>query len=222
MTLASVMLGASGGVRAWQDARFATKLSRVEAPPFPLRELPKTLGDWRVRAGGETSLDPEVARIAGSTDHVIRTYVNARTGVSLNVLVLFGPAQFVFGHLPEVCYPAVGYARVGEPLLRTIASGSGPAAEFRSEVYIKKRDARSRREEVYSGFHQGGRWSPDPLRFWKNFRHNPSMFKVQIQRSVTEAEHRELNNPTEQFLALLLPELERRIAAAASGRQEGN
>jgi hypothetical protein len=31
---------------------------------------------------------------------------------------------------------------------------------------------------------------------------------------VSESERRELNNPTEQFLALLLPELERRVAQA--------
>src|SRR5262245_44349406 len=103
MTLACAFLGASGGVRSWQDRRFASVQSQVEQAPFPLKDLPRTLGEWRVLDGGETSLDPEVARVAGCSDHVVRAYSNPSTGVSLSVLILFGPALTVFGHRPEVC-----------------------------------------------------------------------------------------------------------------------
>jgi hypothetical protein len=81
-------------------------------------------------------------------------------------------------------------------------------------VFAKRREQRGRRQEVYFSFRHGDQWSPDPERFWKNFRHNPSMFKVQVQRLVAESERRDLHNPTEQFLAELLPEIERRIAQA--------
>jgi hypothetical protein len=220
MTLACVMLGTSGLVRAWQDDHFATAQSRVENPPFPLKDLPKTLGEWRFQDGSETSLDPQIARVAGCTDHLIRVYTNATTGVSVTALILFGPAQNVFGHRPEVCYPAAGYRPVDEAFVRRIATGSGPAAEFRSQVYSRRKEQRFWREEVHYSFRHGNQWSPDPERSWKEFRHQPSMFKVQIQRPVIELERREVNNPTEEFLAQLLPALERRIAHAAGGKED--
>jgi hypothetical protein len=219
MTLACVLLGASGGVRAWQDYRFATVENYAAASPFPLKDLPQVLGEWQAVEGSEINLDPEIARIAGSSDHLIRTYSNLMTGQSVSVLILFGPAKFVFAHRPEVCYPRAGYEPVAETLSRTVSGGTGSPAEFFSQVYAKRLDPRPRRQEVYFSFRHAERWSPDPQRFWKNFRHNPSMFKVQVQRLVAESERRELNNPTEQFLALLLPEIERRIAQAPKAPQ---
>lgn len=224
MTLASALLGVSGVVRAWQDARFTTALSRMEDSPFPLKDLPRSLGSWRVLDGVERRLDPEVARVAGCSDHVMRTYTNTTNGVSISVLILFGPAQEVFGHRPEICYPAAGYQMTGEPLFRTVSNGSRPAAGFRSELYTRQAQHQQRLDEVYYSFRHGDRWSPDVDQFWKEFRHNPSMFKVQIQRAMLASENRQLNNPTEEFLALLVPEIERRIAAAAHqapGKSEG-
>jgi hypothetical protein len=214
MTLACVLLGASGGVRAWQDYRFATVQNEEVVSPFPLKDIPLTLGDWRAPEGSDASLDPKIAQIAGSYDHVIRTYTNAATGQSLTVLILFGPAKIVFAHQPVVCYPAVGYKPAAGTLSRPVANGSGPPAQFFSEVYSRQKDL----QEVFFSFRHGNRWSPDPGRFWKEFRHHPAMYKVQTQRLVTEAEtskaRREQDNPTEQFLAQLLPAMERAVAQA--------
>jgi hypothetical protein len=216
MTLACALLGASGGVRAWQDRRFATVEDHVAVAPFPLKDLPDTLGDWRAQEGSETSLDPEVAKIAGCSDHLIRAYVHGSTGQTLSVLVLFGPAHAVYGHRPEVCYPSAGYQQIAPTLTRAIPNGTRPPAEFFSQVYAKPNDPRRTSQEVYFAFRHGSRWSPDPGRFWKDFRHHPSMFKVQIQRLITDFERRELNNPTEPFLELLLADIESRIAQAPS------
>jgi len=174
MTLACAFLGGSGAVRAWQDYRFATVQGRVVSSPFPLTDLPTVLGDgeWRVREGAESTLDPEVAQVAGCTDSLIRTYTNSMTGVNLTVLILFGPAQ-----------------------------------------------KRSRRDEVYYAFRHNDRWTPYPQRYWKEFRHRPSMFKVQVQRPVPVSERREVSNPTEQFLSLLIAQIEEHIAAAPNGRE---
>src|SRR3981189_2744785 len=81
MTLGCALLAASGGVRAWQDHRFKTLLGEVEACPFPLKGLPRNLGaEWSVQEGGETGLDPRIARIAGCTDALVRSYRNTTTG----------------------------------------------------------------------------------------------------------------------------------------------
>lgn len=216
MTLACMLLGASGGVRAWQDHRFATAQNDVVVSPFALKDLPPILGDWRAEEGSDASLDPEIARIAGSSDHLIRIYTNAAIGESLTVLILFGPAEIVSAHTPAACYPGTGYQQEGKTLTRSVANGSGPRAQFSSQVYARPKDPLQGRQEVFFSFRNGNRWSPDPV--WKDFRHHPAMYKVQTQRRVTESEsstaRREQDNPTEQFLALLLPEIERRAAPA--------
>src|SRR3954447_6992815 len=78
--LAAVFLGISGGYRYWRDWQFQSLSKENERPPFSLKDFPKILGEWREVEGLETKLDPEIARIAGSSDHVIRTYINEKTG----------------------------------------------------------------------------------------------------------------------------------------------
>jgi uncharacterized protein DUF3485 len=223
MLLACTLLGASGGVRVWQDRYFGLALNQGDVPPFPLRELPQRLGAWEIEAGGEGKLDPEVARIAGCSDHIIRTYINRATGVSVTTLVLFGRAQAVAFHTPEVCYASAGYVPVEEALRRTVETGRGPAA-FRSGVFARGEGASNVRQEVYYSFRHNDLWTPDAASSWKRFRRSPAMFKVQVQRQVAEHEHREVDNPTEQFLALLVPELERRIGlnrGETEGQEDG-
>src|ERR1700757_2778411 len=74
------VLGVSGGIRYLRDWQFQRLNKESEKPPFPLKEFPKTLGDWHEVEGTEITLDPQIARIAGSSDHLLRTYVNGRNG----------------------------------------------------------------------------------------------------------------------------------------------
>ena len=62
-------------------------------------------------------------QITGGTDHILRTYVDELTGVSLGVLVLFGPAEPVLPHVPEICYPANGFSNAQDSIHRTIVYG---------------------------------------------------------------------------------------------------
>jgi len=207
-----LLLLVSGSVRAWQDIRFATVEMKDQKCPFDLKDLPTTLGNaWQLQEGGEGELEDEVKRVAGCSDSLIRTYRNDTTGVSLTVLILYGPAKTVAGHAPEICYPAAGYRSFANASFHAISGGSKGPAGFRSELFAKNRETHEELEEVYYSFFQGNRWSPDSQRNWKDFRHHPSMFKIQVQRRVVNGEWRNLNNPTEQFLSLLLPELENRI-----------
>src|SRR3954470_15516325 len=123
--LGCLLLGISGGVRAWQDSRFATVEMQGQKCPFELKTLPTTLGNvWKLQEGGEGELDEAVKRVAGCSDSLIRTYRNEATGVSLTMLILYGPAKSVFGHTPEVCYPAAGYQAIEDASYHTIAKGS--------------------------------------------------------------------------------------------------
>jgi hypothetical protein len=226
MALACTLLIASGLVRGWQDGRFEAARNTAVAPTFPLRELPGrltivdprtgTASLWRQAKGGDEALDPQVARIAGSKDSLVRNYVEEQTGVTLTLLVLYGQAERVSAHTAEVCYPAIGFEQADDLIDHRIRFGAedNPPAEFRSTAFARRANTLER-VEVYYSFRQQGRWSPHVEGNWKALSVDPALFKVQIQRRLADQERRHLNNPSEQFLAALLPELEKRIAAAA-------
>lgn len=217
MIAACLLLAASGLVRGWQDRRFETAKNRVISPLFPLKELPtmisSPLGTWQALEDGDIALDPQIIRIAGSTDSVVRNYVEQSTGVMVTVLVLYGRAEAIVAHTPEVCYPATGHDLVDDVIDLAVPLGTTPAV-FRSLVYGKKGGTTTNRDEVFYSLRHDGRWAPGVDGNWRVLRYSPAVFKVQLQRRVAEHEQRHLNNPTEQFLALFVPELERRITDA--------
>jgi len=213
MAVAGSLLATSGAVRAWQDSRTEGDRSRVVASPFPLKTLPAAVGKWKVIEGQEVQLDPQVARLAGSVDSLIRSYFDEDTGVVVTVLVLLGHVNAVSLHTPEVCYPAVGYHSDDDSLDVNIVSGSVPA-QFRSVVFRRAGGTANDRQEVFYSFRFKGLWSPYVSGSRSDRLRNPILYKVQVQRAVTAKERRSTNNPTERFLSEFLPELEKRIAGA--------
>ncbi len=210
---ASLLLVGSGVVRAVQAGRYEQDKSyRVECP-FPLNTIPRTVGDWQVLQGSETVLDPMTTRITGSTDHVIRTYVDEMTGVMLSVLILFGPAEPVLPHTPQICYPSSGFQAVGNPVDRDIKIDDTQSARFRSSVFVKSGGRSVIRNTVYHSFLLRGPWTP-AIGNEKFPRKNPGIFKVQIQRRVVDGESLEGNEPIEDFLKKLIPMLDKMIANA--------
>jgi hypothetical protein len=216
--LACVFLGGSGLVRTWQDRRLDVVARLNEPAPFALKDLPKDLAGWHYLEGGDQRLDPEIAKIAGSTDHLIRTYVDESTGVNVTVLVVYGNGQTLSAHTPEVCYPNVGYTASEEPSDRASAVAPPSVASFRSLAFSKRGGTDASREEVYYSFRHEGRWYPNAAIDWKRFRYNPAMFKVQIQRRLAPQERRYLNNPTEQFLNVFMPLFEKQITDTEAKR----
>ena len=214
--IACLTLGASGAVRAVQERRHKDEMDYKETCPFSLPTLTTKLGGWRLIEGGEKSLDDLTIRITGGTDYILRNYVDDLTGVSLVALILFGPAEPVLPHTPEVCYPSTGYSLADDASDRLIKADDGMGAEFRSAVYARPGGRAMMREEVYYSFRLEGRWSPDVGAGRKFPRRNPGIFKVQVQRRVAEGERRDRDEPIEQFLKILVAEIERRVAAGAS------
>lgn len=219
LAMAAALLGTSGLVRAWQDNQLEERALSAETAPFPMADLPRDLGRWKAQ-GEDQVLDPETMEIAGASDYVARSYVDAQTGVVLSLLVVFGPAERVIGHIPEVCFPAVGYSPASTPASLTIKLDSGEA-RFRSMVFAKGRGLTGDRQEVYYSFRHAGHWAPTTTETRKLYRLEPATFKVQVQRRVGEAESRGQNNPIESLLSVLVPELERRIIASGIDQDRG-
>jgi Protein of unknown function (DUF3485) len=215
MTLVCLLFTTSGLVRVWQDWRFDTVKNQEVKLLFPLAKLPRDLGagsikEWHALPDTEAVLDPQIARVAGSVDSLVRVYRDDLTGVAVTVLVLYGRAETITRHTPQVCYPSAGYGLVdgGEVISVPTNTGAGgvPAA-FLGLVFAKK-GGMGDREEVYYSFRHEDQWTPGVEGNWRALRYSPGAFKIQVQRKVTDTEYRHLDNPSSRFLSVLMPTLE--------------
>lgn len=214
--LVFVLLGVSGGVRYWRDRQFQTLSEESKTSPFPLKELPATLGTWHQVEGSEATLDPEIARIAGSSDHLIRNYIDGKSGETATVMVLYGLAQIVFAHTPDVCFPAAGFRPVtpGRDVNIPIAGSTRPA-RFRAGIYSKDLAGTGIYEESFHSFRNNGNWWSEVGQHWKSFRYHPGMFKVQVQRRISGIQTKD--SPLEGLAGKIVEEIERRLAEGQAG-----
>jgi hypothetical protein len=208
----AAILTVSGGARHWQERRVERAMERGRSSPFPLAGLPMTIGSWE---GHSATMDPQIVRITGSTDLVSRRYIDRRTGVGIDVIVLFGPTSDMIYHMPEVCYPSAGFEPLPGVFERPIAvGGAGRAAvPFRSLAFTKGEGGLADSQEVYCSLRYDGRWTTRTASP-KASKRIPGMYKVQVSRRISGRERRDVENPCEPFLAALVGEIEARIAAS--------
>lgn len=215
IAMVCLLLGVSGAVRYWREVQFLHIENQSKVAPFPLKDIPSVLGTWRALEGAETVLDPDIARIAGSSDHILRTYVDDETGERASVLVLYGLAQLVWGHTPEVCYPASGFRPMIAPRDVPIAlDDDQTSVPFREALYGKSRGGSTSFHEVYYSFRNAGEWRTEMGSRWKRFRSNPDMFKIQIERQVKNEQLGD--SPCQSLLANLVEEIEKRTENAST------
>ena len=183
-----VLLSVSGGIRFWRDMQFQAISKEGATSPISLKGLPRTFGQWHAVEGSDTQLDPEIARIAGSSEHVIRSYRDAKSGEEVVVLVLYGLADGLFAHTPDVCYPAAGFQKVNiEAKNRTIElPESNKQLTFRTAFFGRQVAGMLNCVQVSWTFRHNGQWLPDVGGRWKSFRYHPGMLKIQIQRMTCE------------------------------------
>jgi hypothetical protein len=211
MIVPCLLLATSGGVRFWRERQFETIARENEKCPFALDEVPKVLGTWHMDERASPKLAPDIARIAGADAHVLRNYIDQKSGAAVLVLILYGPARSVFAHSPEVCYPANGYQPVAPAVdHQFVDSTSRFPVRFRSAFFSKNVGATTRYEEVYYAFLHNEQWLPEVANQWKLFRYHPGMFKVLLQRPTTDLSTEK--SPTESLLREIVREVNLRIA----------
>lgn len=215
LTIATcLLLATSGGIRFWRDHQFRVIARENENCPFAMDKFPKVLGTWYMDETAEArKLDPEIARIAGANSYFIRTYIDKKTHEKVLVLLLYGSAESVFGHNPEICYPASGYKPIGPPAqdheFRDDSVSPLPI-RFRSAFFTKTVGAITRYEEVYYTFYHNHEWLTELASRWKSFRYHPGMLKLLLQRETTSLSTE--NSPTEALLKEIVREVGLRSA----------
>lgn len=215
-----LILSVSGGIGFGRNMQFRGIAQQSAKCPFPLSDLPTALGTWTAVPNSDTQLDPEIARLAGSSDHVIRSYKSAMTGDEASVLVLYGSADSVFGHTPEVCYRAAGYQPVGPAVDREYSSPDSPTPiRFRGMYVSKPGVGMMDYSEVVWSFWHAGSWWPNISTRWKYFRSAPGMFKVQIQRVATGISTEEFS--CESLLKEIVQDINARLEQAKAVAPNG-
>lgn len=223
MALVCLILAISGGYRFWRDQQFAKRTIENRECPIQLADLPKSFGVWRQVENSDYELDPEIARIAGSTAHLIRTYVDPSSGEKIQVLILYGLARSVFSHTPEICYPAGGQQPVTQPKdIKIPIPGVSEPAKVRTQVFVRTNQAgQPQYGEVYYSFRHDGSWQPDMASMWKRFRYVPGMFKIQTHRDVSAAAaspNAPRSEVSDSLFREIAKEIEQRLVATSSNR----
>jgi hypothetical protein len=217
MAVTCLLLGISGGVRLWRDWKFATLAGQSKASPFELAELPRSAGTWQAGDDSESQLDPEVARYAGASQHVVRGYLDEKSGEKAVALVLYGLATVVYPHTPDICYPCAGYKLVRGPVDYSITvPGVKNPVRYRWAIYGKRVGGIFRYEEAYHTFLHNGEWLPDTADRWKLFRYHPGLFKVQISRAVSGL-NEDSDGPCKSLLAEIVRQVNDRLASTPAG-----
>ena len=211
LVMVAAILAASGGARLWQERRIERVLEVGRASPFPLASLPMKIGSWE---GSAATMDPKIVRITGSTDLVARHYVDRRTGVGLDVIVLYGPTSDMIFHMPEVCYPSAGFEAMpgafGRPIVVETLGLAPFTVPFRALAYTKGEGGLADSQEVYYSLRYDGQWTTRTVSH-KASKRIPGMYKIQLSRRISDREKRDIDNPCEPFLAALVGEIEARL-----------
>jgi hypothetical protein len=216
MIVTCLLLGISGGIRLWRDWQFWARDKASATSPFPLKDLPENLGTWKMIKGSQTGLDPETARIAGSSDHEVREYMDEKGGEHASVMVLYGLAKKVFGHSPEACYPVHGYRLVSQVDRELTIPGQAIPVRYRAAIYAKKVGLSDRYEVVYHVFGHNSLWLPELADRYKLFRYHPGAYRILLQRMASTRLDLE-DSAAEGLLGELVQEINRRTAPKGAG-----
>jgi hypothetical protein len=211
--LICLLLGISGVYRYARDWYFESLNKRSEIPLFPLSDFPKTIGSWQYVEGSEGNLEDDIAKISGASDHVIRTYVDQKSGEQAVVMIIYGLGYIVWNHTPDACYPAVGFKSASpRENIEIKIPGTGNKALFSLQRFLMVKPGQRDLREVYYSFRNAGDWSYDMAKNWKLFRYHPGMFKVQVQRQGTGAAQPGGNEAVDELLGLIVREIEGHVA----------
>jgi EpsI family protein len=212
LAVVAAVLAASGGIRLWQEHRLGQTLRQGRISPFPLVELPMNLGYWK---GQDITMDPRLVRRTGSSDVITRRYINQRTGVTIDAVILYGPTSDMFIHTPELCYPAAGFEPLSDTSERPIVVEGVGTVPFRSLAFTKGEGGLTDMQEVYYSLWYDGHWTTQSTTP-KASQRIPGMYKIQISRRISTRERRDLDNPCEPLLVSLISEIESRMVKGRS------
>ncbi|GAB5440043.1 MAG: hypothetical protein Fues2KO_03920 [Fuerstiella sp.] len=179
-----------------------------------LQQIPETVGQWDSNAGLLTEREQEAAGISG---YVRRTYLNRRTGYTVEVTVLCGPSGPIAVHPPTACFEGIGYRSVAGPAVATFeARDTLPKIDLNRATFRQPDASVPEDVRVFWGWSTDGTWSaPENPRF--AFRGHSYLYKLYItDRSLHEPD-REARPQSEAFIREVLPQISAVLTGTSTG-----
>lgn len=167
--------------------------ARIEA-------MPEQIGDWTMRAS--EALPQRTVEILECAGNVVRRYENAKTGESVSVTVIAGPAGPTAVHTPEVCLSSRAYERSEDRHVVTLKDAAGTAHDFWTLAF-KSTDLGGGTLRVMYAWNDGARWqAPADARF--AFAGRPYLYKIQLTSESASTGGASEQEPCRKFLGDLL------------------
>ena len=169
-------------------------------------------GDWKCESSRRMS--EHVVDMLECAEHIDRTYVNQRTGDTVNVAILLGPSGPISVHTPEVCYSSRAYDIREERQRVSIQSKDGKEDTFWGLTFRSNSlDADILR--VYYAWTPGRNWeAPKEPRF--SFSKYPYIYKIQLAGHLPLEADVDAEDPCRKFLQDFVP-VAREYLVAPSG-----
>jgi hypothetical protein len=207
ITAAVALIVGAGSVQGIWTSRWGIS-SAQGTLQAQVESVPLTIGEWK---GTPFELPAEDRAAAGATGCFGAVYTNAAQGVTVSVLLLSGLPGKISTHTPDVCYRGTGYT-LGDPA--EFVYNYGPddrRAEFRTFVATRTGTSPSALRIFWCWNNSKG-WSAPENPRWK-FSSDSALCKLYVVRETWGQVVDPQNDPSKDFLAALLPELDRRVFA---------
>jgi hypothetical protein len=178
-----------------------------------LKHIPKTVGPWKAR---EEELDAEQIEKAELSGYLMRTYVNADTGVSLSVLLLCGRPGPISVHTPDVCYKGAGYELDSPQKRWPVNVGADKPANFWVGNFRNTEAAVHDNLRIFWAWNATDSWTASDDPRWE-FASQGFLYKLYVVRPVIDLSEPVDRDPTFQFLKIFVPQLREHLFPAKEG-----
>lgn len=174
-----------------------------------LNEIPSEFNNWK---GADLPVEPGELKRAGIKGVMFRRFKNSQTGTSVNVLIVCGKGGPISVHTPDICYAAAGFQPVSDPALKPITlSTTGEKMAFWTMQVSKPDAAVPQKMEVYwAWIRNGALESPQNSRF--AYARTSALYKVYVARELSASSRTTIDNPCEDFIRDVVPEIQSRLA----------
>jgi hypothetical protein len=196
--------GAMHGVKTerWQPSQALTAAAeRLEC-------VPNDIDGWRAEA---LELPAGSLELAGARRAVVRRYVDQSTGNTLYVSLMVGPSGQMAVHRPEHCYVGSGFNFVGGAVRVPLTLADGTRAEFWTSRFEKPEPGGSRELRIFWSWRAGNDWRAPESPRWA-LADLPYLYKLYVVRETFTKAERIEEDPSVEFLQLLLPRLNEVLA----------
>ncbi len=176
----------------------------VRSAAARLQEFPQDFGDWHMTSARD--LDAESRSQLECVGEMVRVYTNAKTGDSVSLQFILGPAGPTAAHTPEICMAQCDFTPLGER--RAVAVGHDDDRFWKRR--FKSKNLHGESLSVYWAWNRDGKWIAPKEDARYAFAGIAYLYKVQVACGFRgpaegEATDGEANDGGRRFLADFVP-----------------